>query len=127
MSEDDFLPPSATTPALSLSKSTSAGLAGLFIGCTLLVSACVLLVFNVILFSRGMRGIPEELARIGGLIGVLGVVLLGALSVLLWLRSWSTARRGESRALGIAATAASAAGLAAWLIAGIDLLMILFD
>ena len=127
MSEDDFLPPSATTPVLSLSKSTSAGLAGLLIGCTLLVSACVLLVFNVILFSRGMRGIPEELARIGGLIGVLGVVVLGLLSVLLGLRSWSSARRGESRALGIAATAASAAGLVAWLIAGIDLLMILFD
>lgn len=126
MSEDEFLPP-PTAATLSLSRSTSAGLAGLLIGCTLLVSACVLMVFNVILFSRGMRGVPEELARIGGVIGVLGVALLGALAVLLGLRSWGTARRGESRALGVAATAAGAAGLIAWLIAGIDLLMILFD
>ncbi|MBN9120905.1 MAG: hypothetical protein J0I06_17430, partial [Planctomycetes bacterium] len=100
MSEDEFLPP-PTAATLSLSRSTSAGLAGLLIGCTLLVSACVLMVFNVILFSRGMRGVPEELARIGGVIGVLGVALLGALAVLLGLRSWGTARRGESRALGV--------------------------
>src|SRR5262245_10540143 len=108
MSEDDFLPPPPTVMTLSLSKSTASGLASLLIGCSLLISACVLLVFNVILFTRGMRGIPEELARVGGLIGVFGVTLLGVLAVSLGLRSWGAARRGESRALGLAATAASA-------------------
>lgn len=125
MTEDDYLPP-ASAGAVSLSTNTAAGLAGLLIGCTLLVSACVLMVFNVILFSRGLRGVPIELARVGGAVGVCGVALLGALAVVLGLRSWFGARRGESSALGIAATAASAVGLVAWLIAGIDLVMILF-
>lgn len=125
MSEDDYLPPSATTP-LSLSPGTAAGLSGLLIGCTLLMSACVLMVFNVILFSRGLRGVPIGLAQLGGVLGVAGVALLGVLAVGFGLRSWGSAGRGESGVLGAAATAAGAVGLVAWLIAGIDLLFILF-
>src|SRR5688572_16343436 len=125
MTEDDFLPPSNTT--VSLSAGTAAGLAGLLIGCTLIVSACVLMVFNVVLFSRGFRGIPIGLAQFGGAVGVPSVALLGVLAVGFGFKSWGSVRCGESGALGAAATAASGAGLVAWLVAGINLLIILFS
>ncbi|AMV23255.1 hypothetical protein VT84_02520 [Gemmata sp. SH-PL17] len=125
MSEDDFVPPS-TSSALALSPGTGGGLAGLAIGCTLLISACVLMVFNVILFGRGLVDVPRDLAQYGGLIGTTGVAILGLIAVIISVRSWSAARQsGESVALNVAATAASLVGLVAWLIAGIDLMMIL--
>ncbi len=125
MTDDDYTPPAAP---LSLSASAGGGIAGLMLGCTLLVSACVLMVFNVLLFSRGLRGLPIELAQIGGLIGTGGVAALGAFAVTLGARSWGAANRsGESAALGAAATAASVVGLVGWLIAGIDLMMILLS
>jgi hypothetical protein len=125
MTEDDYLPPSTTS--VSLSSGTAAGLAGLLIGCALVVSACVLMVFNVLLFGHGFRGIPVGLAQFGGVMGVPSVTLLGVLAVAFGLKSWGSARSGESGVLGAAATAASAAGLVAWLVAGINLLIILFS
>lgn len=126
MTEDDYLPPTADH-GLSLSATTGAGLAGLLIGCTLLLSACVLMVFNVMLFTRGLWGVPIDLARVGGGIGVLGVALLGVLAVACGVKSWRGGRRDGSSVLGIAAMAAGAVGLVAWLIAGIDLMMILLQ
>lgn len=126
MTEDEYLPPGADR-GLSLSAATGAGLAGLLIGCTLLLSACVLMVFNVLLFSRGLRGIPIDLARLGGAIGVLGVALLGLLAVVCGVKSWRGGRTDESTLLGATATAAGVVGLIAWLIAGIDLMMILLQ
>ena len=124
MSDDDFGPPS--TGQLSLSTGTAAGLAGLLIGCTLLVSACALMVFNVILFSLGMRNIPRDLAQLGGLVGAVGVATLGVFAVASGVRGWNAANRnGESNALGIAGTLAGVVGLIAWLIAGIDMLAVL--
>lgn len=124
MTDDDYLPPSS--PQFVLSPGTAAGIAGLLIGCTLLISACVLMVFNVILFRGGMRGIPRDLATLGGGVGVLGVACLGLVGVVMGFRSWG-AKKGESGALGGAATAAAGVGLIGWLIAGIDLMMILLD
>jgi hypothetical protein len=125
VTDDDFGPPSPTQ--LSLSTGTAAGLAGLLIGCSLLISACALMMFNVVLFSIGMRGIPVGLAQLGGIIGAGGVAILGAFGVASGLRGWSAANRdGESNALGIAGTAAGIVGLIAWIIAGIDLIFILF-
>ena len=71
MHDDDFGPPSPTQ--LSLSTGTAGGLAGLLIGCSLLISACALMVFNILLFSHGFRGIPRDLAKLGGVVGVLGI------------------------------------------------------
>ena len=126
MTDDDFVPPLANQ--LTLSAGTGWGLAGLLIGCTLLISACALLVFNVLLFIQGMRGVPRDLARLGGVIGVGGVVLLGACAVGFGLRGWSAANRvGESPALGVAGTVSGSVGLVAWIIAGTDLIFILFS
>ena len=124
MSEEDYAIP--TSGSVSLSPGTGWGLGALLIGCTLLVSSCALMVFNVLLFARGLRGIPRDLAQLGGVIGVVGVALLGLLAVVFGLRGWAAAaHREESIALGVAGTAAGLVGLVAWLIAGIDLLAIL--
>jgi hypothetical protein len=124
MSDDDYEPPSSS--AVSLSAGTSWGLAALLIGCTLLISACALMVFNVILFQGGLFGIPRDLARLGGTIGVIGVAVLGLLAVIFGVRGWvAAARRGESVAFGVAGTLAAVVGFVAWAIAGIDLLAIL--
>jgi len=34
------------------------------------VSSCALMVFNELLFARGLRGIPMDLAQAGAVIGV---------------------------------------------------------
>lgn len=121
MSDDDFLPERGRS-----SLGSAWGLAALLIGCTLLVSACVLMVFNILLFRGGLMGIPLDLARPAGLGAVLGVAAFGASSVWFGLRGWSeSGRRGESQAFGVAGTGASLVGLVAWLVAGVDLLAIL--
>jgi hypothetical protein len=114
------------TNSVSLSPGVGWGLAGLLIGCTLLVSACALMVFNVLLFRTGFRGIPVDWAQLGAVIGTGGVALLGIFAVWCGTRGWSSAtQRGETAAFGVAGTISAAVGLVAWLIAGIDLLAIL--
>ena len=125
MTDDDFGPPSSH---VSLSAGTAAGLAGVLIGCALLISACTLMTFNVILYSRGFRGIPVDLARVGAVAGVGGVFLLGVFAVVCAARGWSAAARsGESQTLSVAGTFAAGAGLIAWIVAGTNLCMIVFD
>ena len=125
MSDDDYEPP-VSRGGLSLSPGVAWGLAALLIGCTLLISSCALMVFNVILFQGGLRGIPRDLAQIGGLVAVVGVAVFGIFAIAFGLRGWSAAsRQGEPTAFGIAGTMAAAVGFVGWLIAGIDLLAIL--
>jgi hypothetical protein len=122
--DDEY--PFPETNQFSLSPGAAWGLGALLIGCSLLISACVLMVFNVILFNIGFRGIPKELAQIGGSIGAVSVSILGICSVWWGYRGWSAAvRREESTALGVAGTVAAVFGLVAWLIAALDLLAIL--
>jgi hypothetical protein len=128
MLEDEYLPPSATSSTpVSLSRSTSAGLAALMIGCTLLISACVLMAFNVVLFRGGLGGIPRGLALFGAVLGVGSVALMGLVGVVLGLRGWSATQTGESRALGVGGTATASGGFVGWMIAGINLLIILLS
>jgi hypothetical protein len=104
------------------------GLASLLIGCTLVVAGCVTLVFNVLLFRSGPAGIPTGLAFAGGLIGALAVSALGVASLVFGLLGWQRAYADRSSpALGVAGTGASIAGLVTWLIATIDLIVILYS
>jgi hypothetical protein len=104
------------------------GLASVLLGCTVLVGSLVLLVFNILLFRGGAQGIPVPLAIAAGFIGVLGVVSLGVASVIFGIRGWYQAyAERSSAALGIAGVAVSIAGLMAFLIAGIDLILILLS
>jgi hypothetical protein len=122
--DDDYHFPEQNS--VSLSAGFGWGLAALLIGCSLLMSACMLMVFNVILFRSGMGGIPRELAQIGGVIGMVSVALLGACGAWWGYRGWSAAvRQKESTAMGVAGTVVSVVGLVAWLIAAIDLLAVL--
>lgn len=89
------------------------------VGLALLVSACVLEVFNVLLFRGGLRGIPRDPSIVGGFVGCGGVALLGAFAVVQGLRA-----SGQS-GFGALAPLAAGAGLVAWLIASINLMMIL--
>jgi hypothetical protein len=112
--------------SVSLSPGVGWGLAALSIGCSLLISACVMMVFNVLLFQGGLAGIPKELAQIGGVIGMISVTILGICAVIWGYRGWSAAvRKSESTALSVAGTVVAVVGLVAWLIAAIDLLAIL--
>lgn len=123
MTDDDFLPPpgaSGGTP-VALSPATGAALAALLVGCALLVGACVLMAFNVLLFRGGLRGIPIALAQFGAVLGVGCVAALGLLAIVTGFRGWS------APGLGAAALGASAAGWVAWMVAGINLLIILFS
>lgn len=124
MADDDY--GVGGSSGVSLTPGAAGGLSALLVGLALLVSACALMVFNVILFGIGMRGIPVEAARVGGVIGVVGVALLGLLGVVVGIRAWAAAARNrESLALGGLGTAAAVVGLVGWLIAGVDLVLIL--
>jgi hypothetical protein len=112
--------------SISLSAGFGWGLAALLVGCCLLMSACTLMVFNILLFMKGLQGIPIELAQIGGVIGMVSVALLGICAAWWGFRGWSAAvRQGESTAMGVAGTVVAVVGLVAWLIAAIDLLAVL--
>src|SRR5436190_10282822 len=98
-------------------KSSAWGFCALLIGCTLLLSACTLMIFNVVLFQGGFGGIPMGLARTAGVIGVVGVALLGLFNVGFGVHGWVSALGGRGAvALGVAGTAMSLVGLVAWLI-----------
>jgi hypothetical protein len=109
------------------SKAT-VGLASVIIGCTLLVAACVVLIQNVLLFRGDPEGTPTALALAAGLIGTLIVSALGVARPVFGIHGWrQPCAAGSAPGLPIAGAGVSAAGLVAWLIAAIDLLVILYS
>lgn len=115
-------------PQAGFTSAAQWGLASLLLGCTLLLAACVTLVFNVVLFRGGPDGIPTGVALAGGLIGALVVSALGVAAVVFGILAWQRAyAERSSPALGVAGTFAGAVGLVAWLIAAIDLIAVLYS
>ncbi|MFO0969500.1 MAG: hypothetical protein U0793_28415 [Gemmataceae bacterium] len=107
-------------------RSVQWGLAALAIGCTTIIASFVALVFNVALFRGGPAGIPVTLAFAAGLIGVIAGFLLAVFSIIFGIRGWLHAAAERSTpALAVAGTLASATGLIFWIIAGVDLIMVL--
>src|SRR5262245_14280849 len=78
-------------PLTGFTSAAQWGLASLLIGCTVLMAACVTLVFNVLLFRGGPAGIPTDLAFAGGLIGALVVSALGLAGLLFGVVGWQRA------------------------------------
>jgi hypothetical protein len=118
--------PDFRAPITGFTSAVQWGLASILIGCTLLVTASVVLVFNVLLFHGGPAGIPTGLALAGGLIAALVVSALGLASLLFGVRGWQEAYASSSSpGLSIAGVGASVVGLVAWMIVAIDLIAIL--
>jgi hypothetical protein len=114
------------SPAAGFNSAVQWGLASLLIGSTLLVASCVTLVFNVLLFRGGPAGIPMGLAYFGGLLGTVVVLALGIFGIVSGIRGWLWASSDRlCPALPVAGTLASAVGVLTWLVAAIDLIMIL--
>jgi hypothetical protein len=115
--DDDYRP---GAPAGTRTEEFARGLAALLIGLALLLSACVLEVFNVLLFRGGMRGIPRDLSLVGGFVGCGAVSLLGLFAA---VKGAGAVRR---TGFGWLAPLAATVGLIAWLIASVNLMAILF-
>jgi hypothetical protein len=81
------------TPNTGFTNAAQWGLASLVIGCTLLLAACIILAFNVLLFRGGPAGIPVGLAFMGGLIGTAALSALGLASFLFGVYGWGQPRR----------------------------------
>jgi hypothetical protein len=113
-------------PPQPFGASAQWGLAALLIGGVLIVASCTTLIFNILFWQAGPAGIPMGLAYFGGIIGTMVVLALGIVGVVFGVRGWWLASsEGHCPALPVAGTLASAAGVVAWLIVAIDLIMIL--
>jgi hypothetical protein len=110
--DDEYRP---GPPASARNADLARGLGALLVGLALLISACVLEVFNVVLFRTGFGGIPRDLATLGGFVGCGAVALLGLFAVV----------QGARARFGALAPLAAGVDLVAWLIASINLMMIL--
>jgi len=102
------------------------GLASLVIGSVIFLASPVLLAFNTLLAHGGRFGLPMGLVWTASIVGFVTVLALAIASVAFGVRGWMMSRRmREPLALGVAGTLMSAAALVGWLIAGIDLIIVL--
>jgi hypothetical protein len=116
----------AQPPQQPLGDAAQWGLASLLIGGVLILASCITLVFNVLLWRTGPAGIPIGLAYAGGIIGTVVVLALGIVGIVFGVRGWLRASSDRAcAALPVAGTLTSLVGVVTWLVAAIDLLMIL--
>ncbi|HKD38317.1 MAG TPA: hypothetical protein VKB78_15995 [Pirellulales bacterium] len=102
------------------------GIASMAIGGMIFIASPILLAFNTI-FANGSRyGVPIGLAWTASMIGWSLVLVLAFVSIGIGVYGWTVSRRsGRSVAFGVAGTVMSAAAALGWLIAGIDLILVL--
>jgi hypothetical protein len=102
------------------------GLASLVIGSVIFLASPVLLAFNTILARGGRYGMPMGLVWTASMVGLVALFALAITSVAFGVRGWIMSRRQRQPvAFGVAGTLMSVAGLLSWLIAGIDLIIVL--
>jgi hypothetical protein len=102
------------------------GLASLVIGSVIFLASPVLLAFNTVLAHGGRYGIPMGLAWTASIIGLVALFALAIANVAFGVRGWIMSRRQRQPvAFGVAGTLMSVAALLSWLIAGIDLIIVL--
>lgn len=120
----------ASIKPVSLPSGLSAGaqwsLASLAIGSMIFVASPILLAFNTIFANGGRYGVPMGLAWTASMIGWSALLILALVSVGFGVYGWTQCRRyGDCVAFGVAGTVMSIAAALGWLIAGIDLIMVL--
>ncbi len=114
------------SPANGLSAGQQWSLAALAIGSVIFVASPILLAFNTILANGNHYGIPMGLAWTASMIGWSAVVIVAFVNLGFGIYGWSQCRyTGHSVAFGVAGTIMSAAGALGWIIAGIDLIIVL--
>ena len=102
------------------------GLASLVIGSVIFLASPVLLAFNTLLAHGGRYGMPMGLVWTASIVGFVALLAVAIASIVFGVRGWMLSRRiREPLALGIAGTLMSIAALLSWLIAGIDLIIVL--
>ncbi len=102
------------------------GLASLTIGSVIFLASPILLLFNTIFAQGGRAGVPMGAAWTASMIGWSLLLLLAIASIGFGIRGIRLAcREGQSLALGVAGTCMSIGGFLSWLIAGIDLIIVL--
>jgi hypothetical protein len=102
------------------------GLASLIIGSVIFLASPVLLAFNTLLAHGGHFGMPMGLVWTASIVGFVALLAMAIAAVVFGVRGWTLSRRmREPLALGIAGTLMSVAALLSWLIAGIDLIIVL--
>jgi hypothetical protein len=105
------------------------GLAALLGGGFLMVTAAVVLLFNLTFWNAGSNVVSTadmRLAFAGGVIGVLALLGLCMASLTIGARALQSAMtRRQPAGLALAGTMISAGALVLWIITGADLLMIL--
>ena len=102
------------------------GLASLVIGSVILLASPVLLAFNTIFAHSGRYGLPLGLAWTASMIGWSALLILAGVNVWFGIHGWRLSRQhNQPVAFGVAGTLMAGAAVLGWLIAGIDLILVL--
>jgi hypothetical protein len=102
------------------------GLASLVIGSVIFLASPVLLAFNTIFAHSGRYGVPMGLAWTASMIGWSALLILAGVNIWFGILGWRLARRdNQPVAFGVAGTLMAGAAVLGWLIAGIDLILVL--
>jgi hypothetical protein len=102
------------------------GLASLVIASVIFLASPVLLAFNTLLSHGGHYGMPMGLVWTASIVGFVFVLALTIASLVFGVRGWMLSRQmREPLALGVAGALMSVTALISWLIAGIDLIIVL--
>jgi hypothetical protein len=102
------------------------GLASLLIGAVLILAALMTLIFNVLLWQSGPRGMPRMAALIGTVIGLAAVLGLAGFGIVAGLKGRSrTPLNSPPSPLATAGVVTGSTALVLWLLIGFDLLLIL--
>jgi hypothetical protein len=111
---------------MTASERAQWGLASLLIGAVLILAALTTLIFNLILWQSGPRGMPRGSAIMGTVLGLLVVLGLASFGI-------AAGFKGRTRTpldfppspLATAGVVTGTAAMILWLLIGIDLLVIL--
>jgi hypothetical protein len=105
---------------------SSWGLSSLLLGGVLLITAAITLACNILLWLAGPRGLDLSLIYVGGIVCLIGAVCIALCSVGFGIRGLARAvAHGESPSFALAGTLVSLLAVLAWIVVGVDLIMIL--